>query len=215
MLLLDNIVFSYKANTNQYRFSLELARGKIATVHGRSGSGKSTLLDLIAGFLQPQGGAMYWRGNAFTGQPPNLRPVTTIFQRNNLFEHRSALDNVVVGVDPSLPKQGENVDRAIEALKYVGLEKQIHQRAVTLSGGQQQRVAIARVILRRQGIVLLDEPFSALDPQTRNDMLALIKTLATEQQSAVIMVTHDQRDADAIADSQFLLHNGELTAKQP
>ena len=214
MLLIDNIVFSYKANTDQYRFALELARGKIATVHGRSGSGKSTLLDLIAGFLQPQSGEMYWRSTAFTNQPPNRRPVTTIFQRNNLFEHRSALDNVVVGVDRSLPKQGEAVDRAIEALRFVGLEKQIYQRAITLSGGQQQRVAIARVMLRKHGIVLLDEPFSALDPQTRQDMLALIKALATEQQSAVIMVTHDQRDADAIADSQFLLHNGELTTRQ-
>ncbi len=213
MLLIDQITFSYATNATPYCFSLTLERGKIATVHGQSGSGKSTLLDLIAGFLQPRSGELYWGNEAFTRKPPNLRPVTTIFQRNNLFEHRTALDNVVVGINPSLPKHGNEVDRAIDALKRVGLTDQIYQRAATLSGGQQQRVAIARVMLREQGIVLLDEPFSALDPQTRAEMLALIQTLAKEQQSTVVMVTHDQRDADAIADVQFQLHNHELTER--
>ncbi len=213
MLLIDQITFSYATDATPYCFSLTLERGKIATVHGQSGSGKSTLLDLIAGFLQPRSGELYWGNEAFTRKPPNLRPVTTIFQRNNLFEHRTALDNVVVGINPSLPKHGNEVDRAIDALKRVGLTDQIYQRAATLSGGQQQRVAIARVMLREQGIVLLDEPFSALDPQTRAEMLALIQTLAKEQQSTVVMVTHDQRDADAIADVQFQLHNHELTER--
>ncbi len=213
MLLVDQITFSYATDATPYCFSLTLERGKIATVHGQSGSGKSTLLDLIAGFLQPRSGELYWGNEAFTRKPPNLRPVTTIFQRNNLFEHRTALDNVVVGINPSLPKHGNEVDRAIDALKRVGLTDQIYQRAATLSGGQQQRVAIARVMLREQGIVLLDEPFSALDPQTRAEMLALIQTLAKEQQSTVVMVTHDQRDADAIADVQFQLHNHELTER--
>lgn len=210
MLKLDNVVFSYTANTNPYHFSLTLDRGEIATVHGRSGSGKSTLLDLIAGFLHPASGEFYWCGQAFTHFAPSLRPVTSVFQRNNLFEHRTALDNVLVGINPSLPKHGVDVNRAIQALADVGLEKQTYQRASTLSGGQQQRVAIARVSLRNKGIVLLDEPFSALDPQTRSDMLTLVKALARNQDSAIVMVTHDQRDADAIADVQFDLIDGEL-----
>ena len=210
MLNLDNIVFRYTEDTSPYRFSLNLERGEIATVHGRSGSGKSTLLDLIAGFQRPASGEIYWCGQAFTHLAPKLRPVTSVFQRNNLFEHRTALDNVLVGINPSLPKHGADVSRAIQALADVGLEKQTYQRASTLSGGQQQRVAIARVSLRDKGVVLLDEPFSALDPQTRGDMLTLVEALAQDQDSTIIMVTHDQRDADAIADIQFELIDGEL-----
>ncbi len=210
MLKVDHIVFSYEPQVSPYRFSLALNRGEIATLHGRSGSGKSTLLDLIAGFQRPVSGEMTWCDQVFTHLPPKQRPVTSVFQRNNLFEHRTALDNVLVGINPSLPKRGADVDNAIQALADVGLANQTYQRASTLSGGQQQRVAIARVSLRKKGIVLLDEPFSALDPQTRTEMLALVKALARKQNSTIIMVTHDQRDADAIADVQLEIVNGEL-----
>lgn len=212
MLLLDNLAFRYTPASTNYQFSLTLPAGKIATVHGKSGSGKSTLLDLIAGFLQPVSGQLLWNQQSFAHLRPKDRPVTFVFQRNNLFEHRSALDNVLVGIDPSLPKQGANYQSAVGALTRVGLSHQINQRVSTLSGGQQQRVALARASLRNKGLLLLDEPFSALDPSTRTDMLTLVKRLATEQNNAVIMVTHDQRDADAIADQRYQITEASLTA---
>ena len=209
MLLIDQITFSYATNATPYCFSLTLERGKIATVHGQSGSGKSTLLDLIAGFLQPRSGELYWGNEAFTRKPPNLRPVTTIFQRNNLFEHRTALDNVVVGINPSLPKHGNEVDRAIDALKRVGLTDQIYQRAATLSGGQQQRVAIARSLCMEPKIMLFDEPTSALDPEMISEVLEVILELA-EEGMTMIVVTHEMGFARKAANQMVFMDEGEI-----
>lgn len=214
MLQLDNITFRHTSQAEVYRFTMALPAGKIATVHGNSGSGKSTLLDLIAGFLIPHSGNLLWQGRSFLHQRPQDRPITIVFQRNNLFEHRSALDNVLVGIDPSLPRQGTAYQKACTALKKVGLTNHLTQRVSTLSGGQQQRVAIARASIRNRGVVLLDEPFSALDQVTRLEMLDLVKQVAREQQSAMIMVTHDQRDADIIADHRYFLRDGKLRLLQ-
>ena len=210
MLRIDSVRFRYKNSDTLYNFSLQVAAGEITCISGRSGSGKSTLLDLIAGFLAPLDGALLWKDKPFTHLPPNQRPVTTVFQHHTLFEHRSALDNVVVGVNPKLPKQGPDVALATAALNRVGLADYINTRVDLLSGGQQQRVAIARAVLRDTGVILLDEPFSALDQETRSEMLELVSTLATEKARAVIMVTHDLRDCEAIADSHHVVENGLL-----
>jgi thiamine transport system ATP-binding protein len=214
MLQLDKLAFRYTPQTPSYQFSLTVAAGHIATIHGKSGSGKSTLLDLIAGFLVARSGTLSWQGKSFLHLRPKDRPVTFVFQRNNLFEHRSAIENVLVGIDPTLPRRGSNYESARSALEQVGLGGHIMQRVSTLSGGQQQRVAIARASLRNKGIILLDEPFSALDPETRTDMLRLVQHIARHQQSALIMVTHDQRDADIIADHRYQLQDGELYLQQ-
>lgn len=213
MLRLDSVRFQYNSEDTPYEFSLTVNAGEITCISGRSGSGKSTLLDLIAGFLQPSKGALWWCDNNFTALPPDKRPVTTVFQHNNLFEHRNAIDNVVVGINPKVPKRGEDVERAKAALASVGLENFCDTRVTQLSGGQQQRVAIARAILRDSKVILLDEPFSALDSQTRSEMLNLISKLATDKQRAIIMVTHDLRDCEAIADSHYAIENGTLINK--
>ena len=210
MLKLDAVAFQYLPDTPKYHFSMQIDAGSIACVSGRSGSGKSTLLDLIAGFQIPSSGDLWWSELNLTTLAPDKRPVTTVFQRNNLFEHRNAIDNVVVGINPSVPKRGEEVDKAQAALKSVGLQDFAHTRVSLLSGGQQQRVAIARAILRESKIILLDEPFSALDPQTRGDMLTLVRELATKQQCAMVLVTHDLRDCEAIADKHYVLENGRI-----
>jgi len=214
MLRLDSVQFQYNTGDSPYDFSLEVNAGEITCISGRSGSGKSTLLDLIAGFLKPSKGELWWSDTNFTAFPPDKRPVTTVFQHNNLFEHRNAIDNVVVGINPKVPKRGEDVERAKLALTSVGLEDFYQTRVTQLSGGQQQRVAIARAILRDSKVILLDEPFSALDSQTRTEMLHLIRELATDKQRAIIMVTHDLRDCEAIADSHYAIENGKLIKKQ-
>jgi len=210
MLRLDQVRFNYPGSDEQYNFSLQVDVGQVSCVSGLSGSGKSTLLDLIAGFLQPSNGALFWHNKDFTRQPPDKRPVTTVFQNNNLFEHRNAVDNVVVGINPKVPKQGADVELAAEALNSVGLKDFTQTRVSLLSGGQQQRVSIARAMLRDTGCILLDEPFSALDQTNRADMLSLVRRLATEKARAVIMVTHDLRDCDAIADSHYAIEDGQL-----
>lgn len=210
MLKLDAVQFQYNRDSELYDFSLQVPPGTITCVSGRSGSGKSTLLDLIAGFQLPSSGTLWWSDSNFTQLPPDKRPVTTVFQRNNLFEHRNAIDNVVVGINPKIPKHGKDSELAKAALDSVGLSEFTHTRVSKLSGGQQQRVAIARAILRQSKVILLDEPFSALDQQTRQSMLTLVRSLATEQQRAIIMVTHDLRDADAIADNHFVIENQQL-----
>ncbi len=210
MLSLQNVRFAYPGSETVYDFSLQVTAGEISCISGRSGSGKSTLLDLIAGFQPPVSGAIHWHQKDFTHLPPDKRPVTTVFQRNNLFEHRNAIDNVVVGINPKVPKQGHDVERAKAALTTVGLQDYFDTQVTLLSGGQQQRVAIARAVLRDAGVILLDEPFSALDQTTRAEMLSLIRTLTTKSARAVIMVTHDLRDCEAIADSHYVIEQGTL-----
>lgn len=210
MLRLENVRFRYKNSDTTYNFSMQVAAGEVTCISGRSGSGKSTLLDLIAGFLTPVDGALTWKENNFIHLPPDQRPVTTVFQHHNLFEHRSALDNVVVGINPKLPKQGPDTELAKAALASVGLADYINARVDLLSGGQQQRVAIARAVLRDSGVILLDEPFSALDQETRSEMLQLVRNLATENSRTIVMVTHDLRDCEAIADSRYEVDSGEL-----
>lgn len=214
MLRLDDIHFRYNAGSEKYRFNLTVEKGVIAAISGRSGSGKSTLLDLVAGFLEPTAGHIYWAETDITSFPPDKRPVTTLFQKNNLFEHRNALDNVVVGVDPKIPATGVSVDRARAALASVGLADYTQQRVSTLSGGQQQRVAIARALVRPAPLILLDEPFSALDLDTRNEMLALVRQIANNEDRCILMVTHDISDCNAIADVHYSVESGVLELVQ-
>lgn len=210
MLKLKSVQFQYNADSTLYDFTLQLKAGTIAGVSGRSGCGKSTLLDLIAGFQIPSHGTLHWNNRNFTSLAPEKRPVTTVFQSNNLFEHRNALDNVIVGINPKIPKSGSEVTLAKEALDTVELSDFAHTRVSLLSGGQQQRVALARAILRQSQVILLDEPFSALDQQTRHSMLTLIRKLATEKQRAIVMVTHDLRDCSAVADQHYIIEKGSL-----
>ncbi|OED36363.1 hypothetical protein AB833_27460 [Chromatiales bacterium (ex Bugula neritina AB1)] len=210
MLQLDSLHFRHTRDTRLYQFSLSVPRGSIAAVCGKSGSGKSTLLDLIAGFLLPISGNIYWDDKPITSLAPDKRPVTTVFQKNNLFEHRNALDNVVVGIDPAIPSSGSSVEKARQALASVGLQGFENQQVSTLSGGQQQRVSIARALLRPSEVILLDEPFSALDNETKAEIRSLIRQLADGASRAIVMVTHDDDDTKAIADSRYRLEHGKL-----
>lgn len=210
MLRIENLRFKHPGQSEGYDFSMTAERSTITAISGRSGSGKSTLLDLMAGFLLPDSGIISWDQKNLIPLPPDKRPVTTLFQSNNLFDHRNAIDNVVVGINPAIPKTGPDVDTARRTLDSVGLTDYYYKRVSKLSGGQQQRVAIARALIRQRGIVLLDEPFSALDQQTRDEMLTLVNGLATNQKYTVIMVTHDLSDAKAIADVHLEIIDGNL-----
>ncbi|RYE07999.1 MAG: ATP-binding cassette domain-containing protein [Hyphomicrobiales bacterium] len=204
MLVLDDVTFAY-AGAAPYRFSMEARAGEITAIRGASGSGKSTLLDLVAGFLEPAGGTIRIDGNTVNALPPEQRPVSILFQSETLFEHLSAARNVALGLPHADPA------RVTAALAQVGLPELADQRAATLSGGQKQRVALARTLLRNQPVLLLDEPFSALDDDARATIRTLVQTLTRQQKWATVLVTHHADDISAIADRVYRLENNSLT----
>ena len=204
MLELDDVHFAYAAGP-QYRFSMTAEAGAVTAIRGQSGAGKSTLLDLVAGFLAPTSGIIRIDGSDVTLLPPEQRPVSIQFQSETLFEHLSAGRNVALGLPKSDPA------RVAAALAEVGLPDIGNQRAATLSGGQKQRVALARTLLRDKPVLLLDEPFSALDDETRATTRALVQSLTRKQKWATVLVTHHVDDISAIGDRVYRLENGVLT----
>ena len=203
MLALEDVTFAYPGGTS-YRFAMIAEPGQITAIRGQSGAGKSTLLDLIAGFLQPASGHVRIDGQDVTALPPEQRPVSILFQSETLFEHLRAARNVALGLPKTDPQ------RVASALAEVGLPDVGRQRAATLSGGQKQRVALARTLLRNKPVLLLDEPFSALDDETRATTRNLVQSLTRKQKWATVLVTHHADDIAAIADKTYRLENGVL-----
>ena len=209
MLRLEQLRYRHSGAQQSWCFDLEAQSGTVTAISGASGCGKSTLLELIAGLLLPQSGALLWNSQNLLSLPAGQRPVSILFQQHNLFEHLSALDNVLLGHVGKREQSARSA--ALSALKEMGLADFAHARADTLSGGQMQRVALARTLVRRSAIILLDEPFSALDDDTRQSVRPLVRALADKHHCCVLMVTHDMRDSDAVADSHLVVRNGALT----
>ena len=203
MLALDRVTFGYGPSPN-YAFTMEAVAGEITAIRGQSGSGKSTLLDLIAGFLEPASGTIRIDGNTVNRLPPEQRPVSILFQSETLFEHLTAISNVALGLPHADPA------RVTAALSELSLGDLANQRASTLSGGQKQRVALARTLLRDKPVLLLDEPFSALDDETRATTRTLVQSLTRKQKCDTVLVTHHADDISAIADRVYRLENGRL-----
>jgi len=208
MLTLENL--SLRLGPNQYCFNLQAGSKQVSAILGKSGAGKSTLLNLVAGFLPAQSGSLLWQQQSLIKLPANQRPVTTLFQQHNLFTHLNVEQNIGLGVSPDLKLTDNDRTNIEKALEEVGLHGYAKHSARNLSGGEQQRVALARCLLRDQPVLLLDEPFSALDEQTRHDMIELTKEVIAKHQLCVVLVTHNKDDANMLNASLFELHNGEL-----
>nr|WP_248307112.1 MULTISPECIES: ATP-binding cassette domain-containing protein [unclassified Devosia] len=207
----DELCFAYPNTAEPYRFSLAAAPGEITAVSGASGSGKSTLLDLLAGFLTPTSGSIVLDGQQLVPLPPEQRPVSLLLQSESLFEHLSAGRNIALGLPARTPKA--SVHQQVEAaLAEVGLSGIGAQPAATLSGGQKQRVALARTLLRARSVLLLDEPFSALDDQTRAVIRDLVKTLTVRHGWHTILVSHHNDDILALASRRYHLADRKLVA---
>lgn len=175
---------------------------------GPSGGGKSTALASIAGFQSLRSGAIFWQGRDISTDPPARRPVAILFQDNNLFPHLSIERNVALALTPRKQLTIEQRSKVSDALDRVGLSAHGEKKPAALSGGQQSRAALARILLQDKPILLLDEPFSALGPALRQDMLDLVAEIARERQTTVIMVTHTLSDATRIAKDIIFIDHG-------
>lgn len=197
MLRLHQVNYSY--HQERFEFDLCVNSGECLALMGPSGAGKSTLLSLVAGFIAPESGTIEIESQSVVHLEPYQRPLAMLFQEHNLFSHLTVQENIGLGLDPALKLSKAQKDQVSQAAEQVGLSDFIHRLPEQLSGGQRQRVALARCFVQPYKLWLLDEPFSALDPILRVEMLELVKKLATERNITVIMVTHHINDARTIA----------------
>ena len=188
------------------------ATGVVTALMGPSGAGKSTLLSAVAGFLEPAAGRVLWDGQDITHVAPGKRPVAMLFQDNNLFPHLTAEQNVGLGLRPDLRLNADEKAQVTEALRNVGLNGLGGRKPAALSGGQQSRVALARVLVSGRPLVLLDEPFAALGPALKDEMLDLVRDTLLAAGKTVVMVTHDPDDARRIADQIAVVADGHVSA---
>ena len=208
MLKLTDVTWLY--HHLPMRFTLTAQQGEMIAILGPSGAGKSTLLNLIAGFLPPARGEMTINGQDHTHTPPSQRPVSMLFQENNLFTHLTVRQNIGLGMDPGLKLTAAQREKLEDIARQMGLMDFIDRLPGELSGGQRQRVALARCLVREQPILLLDEPFSALDPALRQEMLQLVKDVCQQKQLTMLMVSHSVEDAARIAPRSVVIADGRI-----
>jgi thiamine transport system ATP-binding protein len=179
--------------------NLNVRAGEFCAVLGPSGAGKSTLLSIIAGFEGLKSGSINL--DNFPASPlPALRPVSMIFQDHNVFAHLNVWTNVALGISPALRLTQDEKTRIESALTRVGLAQYANRKPGDISGGERQRIALARVLVRNRPILLLDEPFAALDPGLRIDMMKLVRDLQDERKLTVMLVTHNPEDVKSVVD---------------
>lgn len=210
LLKITDLKYQHKNTDDIYEYSMSVKPKEIIAIVGQSGSGKSTLLDLLAGFLHAQSGSVVLDGHDLTQESVERRPMSILFQNHNLFEHLSVQKNILLGISKRVKSTHEELEKVNHILKDVGLEKYEHTIVSSLSGGQQQRVALARVLIRREPILLLDEPFTGLDADTRIQMLDLVKKITDENNLYTIMVTHEIEDCERIANRVYRVENQKL-----
>ncbi|QEH48009.1 thiamine ABC transporter ATP-binding protein [Aggregatibacter actinomycetemcomitans] len=209
MIRLDNVFLADDALPME--FDLQVAAGERVAVVGPSGAGKSTLLNFIAGFVLPTRGEIWLNGENHTHSAPYERPVSMLFQENNLFPHLTVQQNLALGLKTSLKLTALEQQQLAQVADAVGLGAFLSRLPNSLSGGQKQRVALARCLLRDKPILLLDEPFSALDPELRMEMLNLIDELCRNKSLTLLLVTHQPSELVGKVDRILQVENGRIT----
>ena len=208
MIQLNRVYYPYQQQTMEVIFTVEA--GERVAILGPSGAGKSTLLSLVAGFQFARSGTIRLNGGAHPRTPPAMRPVSMLFQENNLFAHLTAAQNIALGFHPGMKLNTKQKTELAQIAEQVSLTPLLSRLPSQLSGGHRQRVALARCLVRSQPILLLDEPFSALDPALRNEMLALLETICETRQLTLLMVSHNPDDAVRIASRAMVVDDGHI-----
>jgi len=213
MLRLENVVLAQ----GEFRLTADwqVEAGARVALIGPSGAGKSSLLSAIAGFFAPVSGRVLWNGSDTGGLPPGARPLTILFQDQNLFPHLTVEQNLGLGLRPDLRLSATQHKQVAEALNRVGLHGLATRKPGQLSGGQAGRAALARALLRARPLLLLDEPFAALGPALKAEMLELVEEVASATGATVLMVTHDPDDARHFAGLTGLVADGVANPPAP
>lgn len=208
MLTLTDVTWLYQHLP--MRFNLHINRGERVAVFGPSGAGKTTLLNLIAGFLFAHSGTIALNGIDHSKSPPSQRPVSILFQENNLFSHLTLWQNIALGVHPGLRLNAAQRQELEMLAQQMGIDNLLYRLPDEISGGQRQRAALARCLVRKQPVLLLDEPFSALDPALRQEMLLLLDDICRSRQLTLVMVSHSTEDAVRIAPRSVIIADGRI-----
>jgi thiamine transport system ATP-binding protein len=213
MLVIENCRLTWP--DFQASYSLSVEAGSLCAVVGPSGGGKTTLLHMIAGFETPETGRLTFNGQNLLPLEPAKRPSAIVFQDHNLFPHLSAADNVGLGLRPSLRLSAGERLLVEDMLAAVDLKGFGERRPGEMSGGQRQRVALARALVSGRPLILLDEPFSSLDPGLRRDMVQLVDRLRRQNPVTIVMTIHTPEDVADLADQMALVADGKVIASGP
>ncbi|MDF2811693.1 MAG: thiamine transporter ATP-binding protein [Microvirga sp.] len=193
-------------------YSLSVENGTLCAIVGPSGGGKTTLLHMIAGFETPDSGELTFDGQDLRPLSPAARPTSIVFQDHNLFPHLTASENVSLGLRASLRLTGEERTLVADTMEAVGLHRLGHRKPGELSGGQRQRVALARALISRKPLILLDEPFSSLDPSLRRDMILLVDDMRRSRPVTILMTIHTPDEVADLADQMAFVADGRVVA---
>ncbi|MBP5342890.1 ABC transporter ATP-binding protein [bacterium] len=207
---LKNICQSFGDFEVLHDFNLQIMENEFVTLLGPSGCGKTTLLRMIGGFDSPTSGEIYFDGKLINDVEPNNRPINTVFQKYALFTHLNVFENVAFGLKIKKVPKNEIEKRVMDALKQVHLEEYRDRKIDQLSGGQQQRVAMARAIVLKPKLLLLDEPLAALDRKLRQDLRYELKDMQRSLGITFIYVTHDQEEALTMSDTVVIMNEGRI-----
>ena len=213
MLKIDKLTCSFGSfNTN---FSFKILNSGIVGVVGRSGSGKSTLLNLIAGFIDPQSGKIIYNDSNLNDLEPSQRDLSILFQNFNNFDHLTIFENIILGIDPQMRKTRDNLRIVRDILKKLSINLDIETKLNLLSGGEQQRVSIARCLIRKKSLLLLDEPFNSLDPGLRNNLYKDVVSMAKKTPNQLTLISsHLIEELKKITNSFIFLHEGRIVGNK-
>jgi thiamine transport system ATP-binding protein len=213
MLKIDKLTCSFGSfNTN---FSFKILNSGIVGVVGRSGSGKSTLLNLIAGFIEPQSGIIIYNDSNLNDLEPSQRDLSILFQNFNNFDHLSIFENIILGIDPQMKKTTDNFRIVRDILKKLSINLDMETKLNLLSGGEQQRVSIARCLIRKKSLLLLDEPFNSLDPGLRNNLYKDVVSMAKKTPNQLTLISsHLIEELKKITNSFIFLHKGRIVGNK-
>ena len=200
----------YKFDKTTFEFNFDVTDNNIVGVIGKSGSGKSTLFNLLAGFLKPNNGSIFFNENNITYLKPSERNISILFQDHNNFNHLTIFENIILGIDPDMKQNQNNFKIVKNIMKKVSLNIDLNKKVSDLSGGEQQRVSIARSLLRKKSLFLLDEPFNSLDPGLRKTLYEDVKKMSLNNRLITLISSHLIEELKNVTDKFLFVNKGKI-----